>query len=74
MRFERVAGILLGIALVSAVHGCVRVKPWERDILSKRSMTFQSEKFENILDRTFYEAREGADGGFESGGGGCGCK
>jgi hypothetical protein len=61
-------------AILALAIGCVRVKPWERDILSKRSMTFDSEKDENDLDHTFYEAREGADGGFVSGGGGCGCK
>ena len=53
--------------------GCVRVKPWEREILSQRSMAFDSEQYENILDHTYYNAREGAAGGFESGGGGCGC-
>ena len=55
------------------IAGCVRIQPWERDILAKRVMTFDSEQEENILDHTFYNAREGAAGGFESGGGGCGC-
>ena len=60
--------------LVLFLAGCVRVQPWERDLLSKRSMTFSSEREENVLDHTFYSAREGAEGGFQSGGGGCGCK
>ena len=67
-------GVLFGMAVCFAAGGCVRVKPWERDLLSKRAMTFDSEKDENLLDHTYYEAREGADGGFVSGGGGCGCK
>ena len=64
--------LIAGIVLLMA-SGCVRVKPWEREILSQRSMDFDSEVYENILDHTFYNAREGAAGGFESGGGGCGC-
>ena len=63
------------VILVSAVFagGCVRVQPWERDLLSKRAMSYDSEKDEQALDHTFYNAREGAAGGFEAGGGGCGC-
>ena len=53
--------------------GCTRVKPWERDILAKKVMSFDAEKDENTLDHTYYNAREGTAGGFESGGGGCGC-
>jgi len=56
-----------------AVAGCVRVKPWEREILSRPHMKFDSEVDESTLDHTFYNAREGAAGGFDSGGGGCGC-
>jgi len=36
-------------------------------------MKFDSEVDESTLDHTFYNAREGAAGGFDSGGGGCGC-
>lgn len=53
--------------------GCTRVKPWERDILAKDVMTFDAEAEETALDHGYYNAREGASGGFESGGGGCGC-
>ncbi len=61
------------ISIFMVTSSCVRVKPWEREILSQRSMSFDSEQHENVLDHTFYNAREGAAGGFESGGGGCGC-
>lgn len=65
---------VLLISLITAIGaGCLRVKPWERDILSKRVMTFDFEIEENTLDHTFYNAREGTAGGFETGGGGCGC-
>ena len=61
------------LLFTTAIAGCVRVQPWERDILTKRPMTFEAEQEENTLDHTYYNAREGAAGGFESGGGGCGC-
>lgn len=62
---------LLAVAVCST--GCARVKPWERDILAKEVMTFDAEAKENVLDHGYYNAREGSAGGFESGGGGCGC-
>jgi hypothetical protein len=61
------------LALVASSVGCVRVKPWERDILARPAMTFDAEVEENALDHGYYNAREGAAGGFESAGGGCGC-
>jgi hypothetical protein len=60
-------------ALVALSLGCTRVKPWERDVLSKDVMTFDREAEENALDHGYYNAREGAAGGFDAGGGGCGC-
>ena len=65
-----VAGVLV---IVASSVGCVRVKPWERDILARPEMTFDAEAEESALDHGYYNAREGAAGGFESGGGGCGC-
>jgi hypothetical protein len=64
--------VLLLVLVVCSV-GCARVKPWERDILANDVMTFDAEAVENALDHGYYNAREGAAGGFESGGGGCGC-
>jgi Domain of unknown function (DUF4266) len=64
--------ILLLIALTGAV-GCVRVKPYERELLAKPTMTFQPDPYEDILDLHMIEAREGAVGGYGSAGGGCGC-
>ncbi len=71
MRGLRIFGLILWVAL--AVSGCVRVKPWERDVLSKPEMKFDTEVVESTLDHTYYNAREGAAGGFDAGGGGCGC-
>jgi hypothetical protein len=64
---------LVVLALASAASGCVRVKPYERELLSKRTMTFQPDPYEDVLDLHMLEAREGAVGGYGSAGGGCGC-
>ncbi|HEX9103218.1 MAG TPA: DUF4266 domain-containing protein [Polyangia bacterium] len=53
--------------------GCVRVKPYERELLAKPTMTFQPDPHEDVLDNHMLEAREGAAGGYGSAGGGCGC-
>ncbi|HEY1587535.1 MAG TPA: DUF4266 domain-containing protein [Polyangia bacterium] len=55
------------------VGGCVRVKPYERELLAKPTMTFQPDPHEDVLDNHMLEAREGAAGGYGSAGGGCGC-
>ena len=56
-----------------ASRGCVRVKPYERELLAKPTMTFQPDPHEDVLDNHMLEAREGAAGGYGSAGGGCGC-
>ncbi len=59
-------GLLLLVAV--ALAGCVRVRPYEREILSKRTMTFQPDPYEDVLDNHMIEAREGAVGGGAPGG------
>ena len=61
------------IFLVTVGSGCVRVKPYERELLAKPTMTFQPDPHEDVLDNHMLEAREGAAGGYGSAGGGCGC-
>ncbi len=58
---------------VFTLAGCVRVKPYERELLAKPTMTFQPDPHEDVLDNHMLEAREGAAGGYGSAGGGCGC-
>ncbi len=70
---KRLLSILLFLVLAASSAACVRVKPWERDILAEDVMTFDAEAEESALDHGYYNAREGASGGFEAGGGGCGC-
>jgi len=59
------------LMLLVLAGGCVR--PYQREVLSKRIMIFQPDPHEDILDLHMIEAREGAVGGYGSAGGGCGC-
>jgi hypothetical protein len=67
--------VTLRLALLFLVcgAGCVRVRPYERELLAKLIMTFQPDPYEDVLDLHMLEAREGALGGYGSAGGGCGC-
>lgn len=62
----------LGILVVCGAS-CVRVRPYEREILSRPTMRFLADPYEAVLDLHMHEAREGAAGGYGSAGGGCGC-
>jgi Domain of unknown function (DUF4266) len=53
--------------------GCVPVKPYQRELLSKKIMVFQPDPYADVLDQHMLEAREGSVGGYGSAGGGCGC-
>ena len=53
--------------------GCVAVKPYEREVLSLRSMSGVGEQSENKFMMHIIESREGGAGGFCAAGGGCGC-
>ncbi len=69
----RIVLIILAL-LVPLAAGCVRVKPYQRDIHSRRSMTVaDDDKVERKLDGHVEEYREGSIGGAGVGGGGCGC-
>ena len=59
--------LFLILLLAVAATGCARVKPYERELLAKPTMTFQPDPHEDVLDNHMLESREGAAGG------GCGC-
>jgi hypothetical protein len=72
MTMRTVRLLLVAVSFVLAA-GCARVKPYERELLAKPTMTFQPDPHEDVLDNHMIEAREGAAGGYGSAGGGCGC-
>lgn len=59
--------------LSSLLGGCLRVRPHERENLSKRSMTNDRDAGERRFGQHQTGSREGADGGTGEPGGGCGC-
>lgn len=69
-------GTLLTGALLtgsSFVSGCVHVKPYQREYLSKPSMSPTDETLETSFQAHLRESREGASAGSSAAGGGCGC-
>jgi hypothetical protein len=69
MKSVMTALFLVGAAL--AVAGCV--KPYQREILSRRPMDPAAERAEDHFRQHWVESREGGAGGFAAAGGGCGC-
>ena len=61
--------LFLGFA---GMTSCVRVKPYERESHSKKTMQDQ-DRVEAKLEGHVQEYREGSVGGDGVGGGGCGC-
>jgi len=62
-------------AASGALVGCATpppVKPWEREYLSRRAMSF-NDPLEARFNQHMFSSREGADGGYGFVGGGCGC-
>jgi hypothetical protein len=69
----RIFGLSILFLVGAAATGCAPVKPYQRELLSKKTMVFQPDPYEDVLDLHMLEAREGAVGGYGSAGGGCGC-
>ncbi len=59
--------------LLLAISGCTVVKPWERDVLARRDMAFESDVLEASREAHIYFSKEASMPGGTGGGGGCGC-
>lgn len=51
----------------------VRVKPWERDLLTREDMSWAPDPMQSLRRGHIYFSKESALGGGSAGGGGCGC-
>lgn len=74
-RIEGMWRIATAIALAGLVSGCASfgAKPWEHDLLARESMKPSTHPLaDNIHDHIYY-SKEGATGGSNASGGGCGC-
>lgn len=69
----RRATSLLLLLLSTVAGGCRAVQPWQREVLSLRSMSGDGERAEDKFRQHWQESREGGSGGYCHPGGGCGC-
>jgi hypothetical protein len=60
-------------AFAAACGGCARVKPYQREQLSRRLMIPGAEYAEDNFRAHWQSSREGSEGGYGAAGGGCGC-
>lgn len=68
--------IILCTSLLLVMTGCSSmdtVKPWDKDLLAKKSMQPVPDYFDNFFDEHIYFSKEASSGGQSVGGGGCGC-
>jgi len=68
----RLALALVLTSLLGA-SGCVTIQPWERERLASSDMQFGGAEELTASESHATEVREGSAGGFDVGGGGCGC-
>lgn len=76
MKTVRVLSGLVLAGLLAASTGCSLVQPvqpWEKGILAKPEMTFDTDHLETKYNEHVYFSKEAASGGSGVGGGGCGC-
>lgn len=66
---------LIALLFVSALasSGCMAVKPWDRDMLSRPDMAFDADPLETSRRNHIYYSKEATPPGGAGGGGGCGC-
>lgn len=71
----RRAALSLGVAMATTLGGCsiAPVQPWEKGMLARPEMTFESDPLEAKFLEHAYASKEAAAGGSGVGGGGCGC-
>ena len=74
MRF--MASLVLALVAATALAGCARVRPWERERLASPGMQFQMSPFADGQRDSVLEITEGStfsSAGPGSAGAGCGC-
>ncbi len=64
---------ILSIIFLLTLSACANVDQIDRDILSKRIMSFDPHPEESVFQNEVRAFREGAVGGSQAVGGGCGC-
>jgi hypothetical protein len=65
--------LLLAVCAVSGGCAATAIRPWDRDLLAQKQMSFVPAPRANAIDDHIYFSKEGSAGGHQVGGGGCGC-
>lgn len=66
-------GLAAAILVSALAGGCVTIQPWQRERLARPDMQFGGASELAASESHATEVREGAVGGFDAAGGGCGC-
>ncbi len=71
----RLFRLVVAAGVAAALSGCASmgVKPWDRDLLARRSMAPVTHPNLTGFEQHIYFSKEGSSGGSGSAGGGCGC-
>jgi hypothetical protein len=65
--------LLLGLAGLTGGCASTAMRPWDRDLLAEKKMSFSPSPRHTAVDQHVYSSREASTGGMDVGGGGCGC-
>jgi len=65
--------VLSIFVVLTCASACSSVNPWERGILAKPEMAWEPDPLMGQLQEHVYFSKEGSNGGYGAGGGGCGC-
>ena len=72
-RLSRIMTAVLALASLSACSMIQPVQPWEKGVLSRPEMTFETDRQDAAFTEHVYFSKEASSGGSGVGGGGCGC-
>ena len=73
MKTVRYMVFMWGLTTLLSACSIVGVKPWQRDILARKSMQLNSQPDIVAFHDHIYFSKEGSSGGRTFDGGGCGC-
>ena len=73
MKSRTILRMVFGLTVLLLAASCQTVKPWDRDLLAQKQMSFNPSPMLQSIDEHIYFSKEASMGGASVGGGGCGC-
>jgi hypothetical protein len=70
---RKMISVASALSLSVFLIGCGTVQPWQKGNLAKSDMAFDPDPLQTRFEVHTYFSKEGASGGMNVGGGGCGC-